>query len=131
MGEGTTLGLKRLWEDLEKREIALVIFTGLVVAFVRHGLQHHWKAWDLWEDFFLAWFFHTMAVALLMAASMAAIIFSHKFFLGYNKEDYGRELTFYILMTILVAALGILVVAHWPASDDEYDDLSAFVTFVV
>jgi MFS superfamily sulfate permease-like transporter len=116
--------LKEVWQDLEKREIALVIFTGLVVAFVRHGLQHHWKAWDSWEDFFIAWFIHTVAVALLVAGSMAAIIFSHKFFLGYNKEDYGRELTFYILMTILVAAVGILFVASAPPSDD--DDSSAF-----
>jgi hypothetical protein len=110
--------LKEFLQDLEKREIALVIFTGLVVAFVRHGLQHHWKAWDSWEDFFLAWFIHTVAVAVLMAASMAAIIFSHKFFLGYGKKEYGRELTFYIVMTILVAAIGIALIAHSPPRDD-------------
>jgi len=66
--------VREFFQDLEKREIALVIFTGLVVAWVRHGLQYHWKAWDSWEDFFIAWFIHTMGVALLMAVSLAAII---------------------------------------------------------
>jgi hypothetical protein len=118
--------LREFFQDLEKREIALVIFTGLVVAYVRNGLQHHWNGWDSWGDFFAEWFFHTIGVALLMAVALAAIIYSHKFFLGYSKESYGRELTFYIVMTILVAAIGIAVVAHWPASDDDFDDSSAF-----
>lgn len=125
------MNLKQLWEDLEQREIALVIFTGLVVAFVRHGLQTHWKAWDSWEDFFVAWFIHTLGVGVLVVASMAAIIYSHKFFLGYDKKEYGRELTFYIVMTALVAAIGILVVANAPPSDNEFDDSSSFVMFVV
>lgn len=122
--------LREFFQDLEKREIALVIFTGLVVAWVRHGLQYHWKAWDSWEDFFIAWFIHTMGVALLMGVSLAAIIYSHKFFLGYDRKDYGRELTFYIVMTILVTALGIAFIALRPPSDD-FDDSSAFVVFVV
>ena len=120
------VSVKEFFQDLEKREIALVIFTGLVVTWVRHGLQYHWKAWGSWEDFFVEWFVHTMGVALLMAVALAAIIYSHKFFLGYSKDSYGRELTFYIVMTILVAAIGIAVVAHWPASDDDFDDSSAF-----
>jgi hypothetical protein len=62
-----------------------------------------------------------------MAASMAAIICSHKFFLGYDKKDYGRELTFYILVTILVGALGIALIALRGPSGD-YDDSSVFKT---
>jgi MFS superfamily sulfate permease-like transporter len=120
--------LRQLGQDLEKREIALTIFTGLVVAYVRHGLQHHWKAWDSIGDFFAAWFVHTMGVAVLMGVTLAAIIYSHKFFLGYDREHYGREITFYIVVTILVTALGIAFVAHSPPSD-EYDDSSAFVSF--
>ncbi len=119
--------LKEFFEDLEKRQIALVIFTGLVVAWVRHGLQYHWKSWDSWEDFFIAWFIHTMGVALLMAASLAAIIFTHKFFRGYNKEDYS-EITFYVLMTILIGALGIAFLALRGPSDD-YDDSSAYAVY--
>ena len=121
------MSVKEFFQDLEKREIALVIFTGLVVAWVRHGLQYHWKAWGSWEDFFVEWFVHTMGVALLIGVALAAIIYSHKFFLGCDRKEYGRELTFYIVMTILVAALGIAAVANWPHSDDDFDDSSAFV----
>jgi len=31
--------------------IALVVFTGLVVSWVRQGLEHHWKWFASWEDF--------------------------------------------------------------------------------
>lgn len=122
--------LREFFKDLEKREIALWIFTGLVVSWLRHGLQYHWKPWPSWEDFFVWWFIHTMGVGLLVAAALAAIIFSHKFFLGYTKEEYGREITFYILMTILACALAIAFLALRGPSDD-FDDSSAFVMFVV
>jgi hypothetical protein len=121
------LGLKNFWQDVEAREVGLTALTGLVVAYVRHGLRHHWKFWDSIGDFLGAWFIHTIGVALLMAAALAAIIYSHKFFLGYDRKEYGREVTFYILMTILTAALGIIVVSHWPYSDDDFEDSSAFV----
>jgi hypothetical protein len=102
----------------ETREGGLWVFTGLVVAYVRHGLQHHWRLWDSIGDFLAAWLIHTFGVGILGAAAAAAIIYSHKFFLGYDKKEYGHELFFYIIMTILVAALGIALVAHWPSSDD-------------
>jgi hypothetical protein len=121
--------LREFFQDLEKREYALIIFTGLVVAWVRHGLQYHWKAFASWEDFFLSWFIHTMGVVLLMGVALAAIIYSHKYFLGYDSKDNGREMTFYIQMTILVAALGIAFLALRGPSDDDYDDSSAIVIF--
>jgi hypothetical protein len=127
---GEDLRLQQFIKDTEAREVGLTIFTGLVVAYVRHGLQHHWTLWDSIPDFFAAWLFHTLAVVLLMAASLAGIIYTHKFFLGYEKKDYGREITFYILMTILVAALSIAMVAHWPSSDHDFDDSSAFVILI-
>lgn len=91
---GEELHLKQLWEDTGTREFGLTVFTGLVVAYVRHGLQHHWTLWDSTGDFPAAWFFHTMAVAMLMVASLTAIICSHKFFLGYEKKEFGREVAF-------------------------------------
>ncbi len=120
--------LKEFFQDLDKRETALVIFTGLMVAWVRHGLQHHWHGWDSWESFFLSWFVHTIAVVLLMGAGLAAIFFSHKFFRGYDCKQDARELMFYIVVTTLVAALGIAFVANSPPRDD-YDDSSAIVIF--
>ena len=122
--------LKQFGQDLERREFALLVFTGLVVTWVRHGLQHHWKGWDSWGDFFAQWFVHTLGVLMLLLAAGAAIIWSHKFFLGYEKKEYGRELMFYIVMTILVAALCIAFVALKPPSDD-YEDSSVFIIFSV
>ncbi len=106
---------------VETREVGLWVFTGLVVAYVRHGLQHHWRLWDSIGDFLAAWFIHSMGVAVLGAVALAAIIYSHKFFLGYELKESSRQLTFYILMTILVAALGIAFLAHWHPSGD-FDD---------
>jgi hypothetical protein len=63
---------------------------GLAVAYVRHGVQYHWRSWDSWGDFFGAWLVHTMGVALLIGVALAAIIYSHKFFLGYSKESWPR-----------------------------------------
>jgi hypothetical protein len=42
------------WKSKETREVLLVIITGLVVPQARHGLEHHWKSWDTWADFFAA-----------------------------------------------------------------------------
>ena len=42
----------------------------------------------------------------------------------------GRELFFYIMMTILVGALGIAFIALRPPPDD-YDDSSAYAVYVV
>jgi hypothetical protein len=50
-------------------------------------------------------------------------------FSGVRQKEYGRELTFYVLMTILVGALGIAFIALSPPSDD-FDDSSGFTLFV-
>ena len=81
--------LKKVWQDLEKREIALIVFTGLVVTYVRHGLHYHWKVWDSWEEFFLSWFINTIAVVVLVGASMAAIIYLHRFFLDTKERIWA------------------------------------------
>jgi hypothetical protein len=38
----------------EAKEISLWGVTGLVVAYVRHGLEHQWQWWDSIEQFFVA-----------------------------------------------------------------------------
>ncbi len=115
--------------NIETRGVALVIFTGLIVAWVRHGLQNHWKPWDSWEGFFASWLVHTLGVVLLTLVTVITIIWSHKFFLGYDKKEYDREMTFYIVITILVAALGIAFVANSPPRDD-YDDASLIISLL-
>jgi hypothetical protein len=108
-----TMPIRKFFQDLGKREIALVILTGLVVAWVRHGLQYHWKLWDSWRNFFTSWFVHAMAVFLLMVVALWAIIYTHKFFLGRDMEGNEREVSFYVVMTILVASIGIAVLSNW------------------
>jgi hypothetical protein len=75
------------WKSKETREVLLVIITGLVVAYVRHGLEHHWKSWDTWQDFFATWFVDVFAVAVSIAIAYAAIMATHKFFLGREMPD--------------------------------------------
>jgi hypothetical protein len=126
---GSASRLKQFWKNTETREYGLVIFTGLVVAWVRHGLHYHWTAWATWEGFFVDWFIHTLGVGVLATAAAAAIIFSHTFFLGYVRKEYGRELFFYIVMTILIGALGIAVISLRLGSGN-YDDSRAILNFI-
>jgi hypothetical protein len=107
------------WKSKETREFGLLLITGLVVAFVRHGVEEHWKPWRSWEQLFVYWFIHTIGLVLLTGVVLAAIVVSHRFFLGHQRPDYA-DVTFYILMTVLVGALGVVVLGHWAPSDDDY-----------
>jgi hypothetical protein len=97
------------WKRKETREYLLIIITGLAVANVRHSLEHHGKSFDTWGDFFVSWFVHTFAILLLGAIALAAILYSHKFFLGQSMPDI-QGIFFYIVMTVLVGALCIWVI---------------------
>jgi uncharacterized membrane protein (DUF485 family) len=101
------------------------------VTFVRHDLEiliapEHQVAWDSLEQFLVFWFVHTVAVFLVVAITFLPVIWFQKFFLGYEWEDQvgdrALEVTFNILMTVLVTAVGILFVAHSGATDYSYDD---------
>ena len=77
-------------------------------------MEHHWRSFPSWESFFTLWIVHTFGVLLLCGIALAAIIFTHKLFLGYNSKDRdGNELYFYIVMTILVGALSVAILAHY------------------
>jgi hypothetical protein len=104
----------------QRKLIGLQIATGLVVLFVRHTLDpHHWGPWvgeAFWPwgvvSFLLAWFLHTIAVVALVAFAGFAIMQFHKFFLGYELEKWDfNSLGYYVMMTVLVAAVCILLVA--------------------
>jgi hypothetical protein len=51
----------------ETKSIGLVVITGLIVSFVRQGIQHHWHGFASWESFFTSWFIHTVAVSVFSA----------------------------------------------------------------
>lgn len=107
----------------EWRLIGLQIITALAVTFVRHDLEKHRVAWDSFGDFLIAWFIHTIAVIMLIAIAAVPILRFHKFFVGRelstSKGDV-EAVTFYVLMTVLVASVCIFVVAHHVPIDD-YD----------
>ena len=71
------------------------------------------------QQFFIDWFFHMIAVALLVVVATIPICKFHKFFLGYENEGIG-ELSLHVLMTVLVASICIFFIAHFgPLNDFE------------
>jgi hypothetical protein len=110
-------------EHLRKwRLLGLQVVTGLVVAFVRHDLQEHQIVWDSFGQFLISWFIHTIALFILMAIVGASILHLQKFFLGHERKGFKgeiEEIGFHIFMTILVASICILFIAHYvPTYDD-------------
>ena len=83
-----------MWRSTETRGIGLIIFTGLIVSWVRQGLQHHWHSFASWEQFFISWFIHALGVGILSGFAAAAIIGSHKFFVGTERKDDFENLFF-------------------------------------
>jgi hypothetical protein len=115
--------MNRFLEALRKRESrlpGLLIFTGLVVTFVRHALDPHRVHWDF-VQFLSELFVHTVGVAVLSAFAYMAIFMSHEFFLGEELKDLSdKRLWFYIWMTVLVASVCILLVAGYVPSDEDF-----------
>lgn len=115
------MNVRNAFENPKNRQAILVIGTGLVVAYVRHGIEKHWSPWDSIEQFLTYWFVHTAGLVVLIAFVAMAVIWLHKFFLGYERENYADELTFDILMTVLVTSVCIAFLAHWtPAGEFEF-----------
>ena len=114
--------MNRFFEALRKRESrfpGLLIFTGLVVTFVRHVLDPHRVPWDF-VQFLSEWFVHTVGLIVLSAFAYMAIFSSHKFFLGEDiKESETQRVLFYIVMTVLVASVCILLVAGYVPADED------------
>ena len=108
-----------MWNSREARSIGLVVTTGLIVSFVRQGIQHHWHGFASWESFFISWFIHTIGVSVFSAFAAAAIMGTHKFFLGDRWEGDVGDAVFYAVMTVLVSAFAIAVVANAPEIDGD------------
>ena len=101
-----------------KKLLGLVVFSGLVVAVVRHLIER--SHWD-WDGFFISWFIHTLGVGVLTPFAGAAILHFHKRMFGYEFEGKGdqyEEVIFAVLVTVVIAAIGILFVASYIPSDD-------------
>ena len=90
----------------------LLVGAALGVTLIRNDLSH---AADSGWDFLSDWFAHTFCLLLLLPLAIASIIRFHKFFVGHPKaalEDSYHEVAFYVLMTVLVATLGVFMLMH-------------------
>lgn len=105
--------------DRRTKGFGLVVVTALVVTWVRQGVQHHWHGFSSWEGFFISWFIHTIAVSLFSVFAAATLVGTHKFFLGDDYKGDNEDLVFYVVMTVLVGAFAIAVVANAPDVDDD------------
>jgi hypothetical protein len=98
--------------DHPARQVLLVVITGLVVYFVREGLHPSppTVGWASIEHLVTGWFINTMGVLLLGAIAGACIMRFHKFFVGSPEPDL-EEVMFYVVMTVLVAAISMYVLS--------------------
>jgi len=90
-----------------------VVITGLVVDFVRASLRTSPPAagWAYIENLLVGWFINTMGVLLLGAIAGASIMRFHKLFVG-SPEPSVEEVVFYVVMTVLIAAISIYVLGN-------------------
>jgi len=94
------------------RVIGLIVFTGLVVAWVRRGLEHHWQSFASWGDFFLSGFGHAFAVAFASVFAAAVMSGTLRFFVGSEcKDDDSDKLFVCAVMTVLVVAIFLAIAA--------------------
>ena len=63
---------------------SLSVVAALAVAYVEHGIAHHWAAWDSVAHFLVSWFIDWVAVSVFVAAAAFAAIRFNRFFLGTN-----------------------------------------------
>jgi hypothetical protein len=102
--------------NLQTRNIALLLVTGFVVSWVTHGLETQWKSFPSWWLFFGSWLIHTIGVVALVAVVGAAIVGTHRFFLGSEHNGDHTKLTFYVVVTVLIGAICVALIAlGWPS----------------
>src|SRR5215469_15548472 len=98
--------------NLQIRNIALLLVTGLVVSWVTHGLQTQWGSFSSWRLFFGSWLIHTLGVVVLVAVVGAATVATHRFFLGSEHNGDHATLTFYVVTTVLIGAISVAFIAR-------------------
>ena len=101
----------------DPRVTGLAAIAGLVVAYIRNVLQYHRYSWDsLWE--FLGWWFiHYIAVILVVGITYAFTRGKPSLLLGTHESLHKLTLEegmIYGSILVIVAAIAILLIAHWP-----------------
>lgn len=98
----------------------LVAVTALVVAYVRTFFQYGSYGWESIGEFLLSWFVHWLGVWLFVVISGAFVSRLAPAFLGNDlprEELSPSELIVYISLVVLVGAIVMFLLAHWPVSD--------------
>jgi hypothetical protein len=63
-----------------------------------------------------------MTLMVFMVIASAVILRTQEFFLCYKpKNGTDKEMPFYVVMTVLIAAVSIYLVAHWTPSGGNDD----------
>jgi hypothetical protein len=96
----------------------LSVVAALAVAYVEHGIAHHWASWDSVPHFLVSWFIDWIAVSAFVAAAAFAAIQFNRFFLGYEWKNENLEFYYHVLIAVLVAAILIAFLAHYLPTDD-------------
>jgi len=87
------------------------------VAYVEHGIAHHWASWDSAAHFLVSWFIDWVAVSVFVAAAAFAAIRFNRFFLGYEWKNENLEVYYYILIDVVAAILIAFLARYLPPDD--------------
>ena len=96
----------------------LSVVAALAVAYVEHGIAHHWASWDSAAHFLVSWFIDWVAVSVFVAAAAFAAIRFNRFFLGYEWKNENLEVYYHVLIAVLVGAILIAFLARYLPPDD-------------
>jgi hypothetical protein len=105
----------RLKLNHRARLAVLALATAFVFTLARAGEGSWW-------DFLGGWFAHLVAVLLLGIVAAASITRFHKFFLGRPPpwpSSEADEVGFYVLMTLLVAAIAMFMLMNLGPNPDD------------
>lgn len=111
--------------SVPKKKIGLLYgVTSLVITLARNYASHA-RFWSSGSDFLMMWFIHFIGIGIVVICAGASIMSFDKFWLGYKIEEKGwndrlEEITYYVLMTLLVISVIVIFGAHHIPND--YDD---------
>jgi len=110
--------------SLKIRRYALLVITGLVVAYVRNIVQYRHYSWESIGELLSCWFIHYIAVGIVTATLYVVIKNTEKFFFEYKDSEEGltwEQAIVYTSLTILISAIFVFLLAHWGGVSD-YDE---------
>lgn len=103
------------------RRGALVVITGLVVAFVRTRLQYG-RPWQSLMEFASSLGIHVLGLVMFVVVSWTLISESEGFFLGKDRVRLTKDQAYtYMPGAVLLAAIAIYFLAMYVPREDVFD----------